>query len=467
MNRRLRFSLVNLPFVIFVFFIFLVSSASSQITNFPLVDNSDLLRRYGFTQQKAGEFEEIALRSDYHELTLHEGNFAKEQEKLAVVVRGYQNLYPYFDSYMLAFLADPLTAKIAAEIKSHTHDKTQVAPNIAYWSRKYLLHTQQTAVFRNQPGSDPWGAAPNGRPLYKKAIPSEMLAKSMFTGKLTGKCEALPSLIAALFVLNGAKLDDVVILRLREHNIGLVRFDGTLYLLNNQTVTSVDEDRKRWIEAQTYYGFSSYSIAFYRELGFGKHEFVVSDEFLKDTGHSLLENFLEQTGTLGNYTRGHAIVPKEITSAEQAQSLLYSSAKAPERAKSLIMARYASQSLYVENPEIYLQASLRAPRTLELAKNLNTREEIFQWMKDHIRYGSIFQDSREKLMTADEVILFRQGSFKDQAVLAWALLKLHGSGPKISLTSHRAFVTLDHEIYEAGNWNKTPSVTEPVLLELN
>jgi hypothetical protein len=88
-----------------------------------------------------------------------------------------------------------------------------------------------------------------------------------------------------------------------------------------------------------------------------------------------------------------------------------------------VLAKYAYQSLYVKHPEYYLSASLNSSVVRNLAASLNSEIEIFEWIRTHIRYGSIFNNGEERLMTADQVLVFQQGSYKDQAVLAFTLLR--------------------------------------------
>jgi hypothetical protein len=423
--------------------------------------------KYGFDVGKPGMTTELQLQEEYKEAGRREGRSVKEDEKLAVVARDVSKIYPFFNSYMLSFLLDRLTEKVAAEVRLGADNQEQIAANIGKWARFNLAHTQQVRTFKGEPGSDPWGAYRGGEPVWKKVIPGEMLAKSMYTGRITGKCEALPSLVAAIFVLNGARLDDVVVLRLQGHNIGLVRFGGTLYLLNNQIVVPIDEHWKTWIENQTYMGLFSYSIAVYRDFGNGEKYFRVNDAFFNAGEGSLLERFLKLAGSPGGRAKNRGAGPQAIGSRSEALALVFGDSPTASAAPdNYTLARYAYQSLYVRNPEVYLKASVGAPRTAELAKELKSKEAIFAWIRAHVSYGSIFEDSGERIMTADEVIVFRQGGLKDQAVLAFSLLRLKGYKPGISITDRDAFVQVGNEIYDARTWDKAASLAGTVILKL-
>jgi hypothetical protein len=221
------------------------------------------------------------------------------------------------------------------------------------------------------------------------------------------------------------------------------------------------------LEAQTYFGFSSYAISIYREFGFGREEFRLPDAFFKVQDASLLEAFLYLTGTSGRLEKSLRVDSNVVADKDRLFPLVFGDSAPAELAKSFILSRYAYQSLYVKDPEIYLKASIRTPRALELARTLKNKDTIFDWIKTHVSYGSIFEDSSDRIMTADEVIVFRKGSLKDQAVLASSLLKLRGYNPQISITGRDAFVTVGNETYDAKTWSQIASVDGDVILKLS
>ncbi|WP_152524003.1 hypothetical protein [Sporomusa ovata] len=360
-----------------------------------------------------------------------------------------------------------MSNKVAEEVRLDADNEQQIAINISRWAKNNLIHTQQVEAFKGQPGDDPWGAYNSGQPVWKKVIPSEMLAKSMYSGKITGKCEALPSFLASIFVLNGAKLDDVILLRLHSHNIGLVRFGGKLYIINNQSVMPVDEKRKSWIKEQTYLGFFSYSVSVYHDFRNGDKEFKIDDAFFNTEDNSLLDTFLNMTGTRDKLVKDENVYPNAVGNRDGAFSLIFNNSDSVGVLKNCVLARYAYQSLYVKNPEMYLKASIKAPKTLELANMLGSKEDIFGWIKNHVSYGSIFEDSSERIMTGDQVIVFKKGSLKDQAVLAFSLLKLKGYNPEMVITEKNAFIRVDNDTYEAKTWDKVESIEGKVFLKMS
>jgi hypothetical protein len=119
-------------------------------------------------------------------------------------------------------------------------------------------------------------------------------------------------------------------------------------------------------------------------------------------------------------------------------------------------------------PEMYLKASLRSSRPKELALTLKNENAIFSWIKSNIRPGSIFIDAPERIMTAEQVIVFKKGGFKDQAVLAFTLLKHNGFKPIIKITRDNAYITFENgKIFQAGDWEPVNSIDGQVEMQLS
>jgi hypothetical protein len=423
-------------------------STGKRPLDWPTVDNSAILQRYW--QGSDGEAE---VASD---LGATDGSSIAEAAKLAVIGRGME-IYPYFYAYMLSFLIEPFVPRIVAEVHVDAADESEVARNIATWAASDLVHTQTLSTFRDQCGNEPWGGIPSGKdckPFLKKANASEMLAQSMYSGKLTGGCEALPSLVASVFALSRAPWDDVVILRLTSHNVGLVRFGGQIYLINNTVVSAVDEATKKALLTNTYYGFGSYSVVIY-----GEGWSFVLDETVFSADHSLLENLLLLTGTRDQGVKDAAagLGTPEGGRIDSDRVFAFNP-----------LAPYAYQSLGVSDPESYLKASAQAPRVRELASELKDDVDVARWIRDNVAYGSIFEESSRRIMTAEDVIVFRRGGWKDQAVLASVLLKRMGYSPEMFVTADNAFVALgDGTVYEAKGWQEVPEVSGTVLLRMS
>jgi len=132
-----------------------------------------------------------------------------------------------------------------------------------------------------------------------------------------------------------------------------------------------------------------------------------------------------------------------------------------------VYTKYAYQSLHVEKPELYLRASLRSPRAIELAERLGSADEIIEWIKKNVGTGSIFEEYQERVMLADQVIVFKTGGLKDQAILAFTLLKLKGYDPVVTVTTDTVYVEFDGRMYDVKDWNVVDSVTGTVELVLH
>ena len=191
---------------------------------------------------------EVALRDAYRSAPSNEDTTVTEADRLAVINRWTREIYPRFGAFMLACVLDPVTTRIARSVAGETPCET--AHNIRDWAAANLLHTQSREAFEGMPGNDPWGALNVFEPAYGKVLPSELIAKSIYTGKMTGKCCSLAAFIAGLFALNGAAPEDIVVFRLKSHVVGMVRFGGSTYLIDNQRVGAIEEDERirYWVE---------------------------------------------------------------------------------------------------------------------------------------------------------------------------------------------------------------------------
>ena len=92
--------------------------------------------------------------------------------------------------------------------------------------------------------------------------------------------------------------------------------------------------------------------------------------------------------------------------------------------------------------------------------------EIIEWINNHIRTGSIFSDSEERIMTADQVLVFQQGGLKDKAVLAYSLLKHKGYEPEIKISKDNAFIEIDSKIYDFRNKKLITAISDEIILNL-
>ena len=98
-------------------------------------------------------------------------------------------------------------------------------------------------------------------------------------------------------------------------------------------------------------------------------------------------------------------------------------------------------------------------------QDIHSIKEIIDWIKKNITTKSIFED--ERIMLADQVIVFKTGGLKDQAVLGFTLLNLKGYNPVITITTESTYVECDGKIYDVRTWDIIDEVTGTVELVLH
>ena len=410
--------------------------------------------------------QEIDLRQAYVDAIPNEGDL-HETEILYTINKWHYELFPgnrrAVTPFTLACLMDPwayqLADSIRHDIEYHSNTQAKIAA-INNWMMRNLLHTQGSGVFSGLPGDDPWGVmSVGGRPTYKKLLPSEMEAMSMYTGYIMGKCYTLANLIVTLMVLLGVDPDNIIVYQIwvgnYQHAIALARFEEELILFDNTTATQVDSDREHWIQQQRCFGFFNHFTA--RGKSFG-----IDEAFFNGEG-TLFELTIEASGVRPTVLNDRIDLLYQFRDREELISNIYMN---EECSDIFALAKYSYQSLYVKKPEMYLKASMRTSRPRELADSLTGPAEIFSWIGSHVSPGSIFEDNPERMMTAEQVIVFRRGGLKDQALLALVLLKHKGYEPILFVTGDRAYLQFEDHLYEAGTWTSADSVEGEIQLQL-
>ncbi len=399
---------------------------------------------------------EIQLIAEFKEAALLEPDIS-EDDILAVINKFHRELSTSPDLHLLppvviAFLLDPVTYDIYEELQINPSDPSDTAVHaLQAYAQDHMVHTQQLPVFAHTPGHDPWGtvliSGYRRAPVYKYVLPSEMRAMSMFSGKITGKCSSLAMLNGSLFRLMGAKGGDVLLVRVEGHTFGLAKYRGTLYEFNNTVILPVSNPlmRSRFTSRRF--------LGVYNEWFSADTNLTISDEVL-DSQDSLVDALW--------HVYWESEPPSELHLSDTIQrhdivSLVFgeSNVSCPQ----VTLAKYAYQSLYVKNPELYLKASLRSPRAVELSTHLESINEIIDWIQTNVATGSIFEDHHERIMLADQVIVFKTGGLKDQAVLAFTLLTLRGYTPVITITADTAYIEVENRIYDVKDWSIVDSVT--------
>ena len=407
---------------------------------------------------EGSEYQEIDLDPIFQKAALNESPLVTKDEKLAVINKWATELYPYFGSFMMASAMDWLTFETGTGILKNSTGTEKTANSIKLWSENRIQHTQHFGFFQSFPGKDPWGALNSLEPVYKKVLPSEMNALSSYTGKVTGKCCSIAALHMGLFAVAGADPDNIIILRYGSHDIGIVNYAGLLYISFNEQVNLIDDTIKEFILSQKYQGFFNYSLSIMQD-------FTLDDSFFA-ADSSLLDSITRLTRTADKIPKAKLLTADVMQDREKLKEKVFGNIQDEEHNKLFTLARYAYQSLYVKEPSLYLEASIRAPVVIELAKKLKAEDDIVSWIKTNIALEPIFDDYAQRIMIADQVVVLKKGGPKDQAVLAYALLQINGMEPVIKITERTAYLETNGKLYDARSWETVQQVEGRVMLEL-
>lgn len=386
-----------------------------------------------------------------------------EKDLLAVVNKWHNELYDGLDYKRLvpvyiACLMDPVPYEVVKELDLEQSKPTQKIRKLSTWINQSLAHTQMSPEFKDYPGREPWGMV-NGYPSYKKMLPSEMKAMSGLTGKITGECTSLAHFNACLFTIAGVGPENLVLLRLSNHTIGLIKFNDKYYMLDNMNVKLITEEMKAKLKRNMFFeGVYNSSFGF-------KSIFFISDSTFFDKNNTITDS-LETVNKLDLVKSRFDISLPEYAGREQLLSEVFGPSQFSKSELAQLI-RYAYLSLNVEHPEVYLKASLRAPLVKDLAKKVSAPDEIFQWIKQNITIGSIFSDEQDRIMLSDQVILFKKGSLKDRALLAYTLLKMKNYNPTLIICQNNSFIELDGRYYDARDFKVLDSIQDNIRIKLS
>ncbi|MTI68557.1 MAG: hypothetical protein FH753_18405 [Firmicutes bacterium] len=391
---------------------------------------------------------------NFKEVIIDESKGIDEKDILTVVNRWHEELYnesqmKFLPSIVLANMMDPVTYEIIENLDIESIEDKGAVEKIINWANESIIHTQTLDIFKDNPGKDPWGVG-NLLPAYKKLLPSEMKAMSIYSGEITGKCSSIARLLSSVFRVSGVKSRNIVLLRMPSHTISLVKIKDIVYLINNQNIMKVN---KKLIKDLSELQF----IGLYNDSVIVNNNIKITKEIFKSK-ETLLDSIIKVNNLNISKTDNHL---KDKFDRKDLSDMIYKSSNVK-----FSLAKYAYQSLYVKRPELYLKASLRSPKAFELSNKLNTDEEIFKWIKENIKSGSIFKDFNERIMIADQVIVLKTGGLKDKAILAYSLLKRNGYNPIIKISRKNAYIKYDEKIYDFKNKKMINSIKEEVKLIL-
>lgn len=391
------------------------------------------------------------------------------KDALAMICRRHGEIFCDYQSrstaLLLAFLIDPLTAEISRSWQKETENENSVEAKVAAmnrWNIDNMAYTQVSRKFSEYPGKDPWGTFPgNHQPVFKKLIPPEMKAMQLHTGKISGKCFTLINLIISAFMETGVNPDNIVVLVKNSdagrHAMALVKYKGEVLLVNLMMVGLLKKQLQK--------DFGDYEIiGVYNLWNAQKTDIRINRDnllkLIKPSEKSLSAVFYEQFNLSYNPAQMDEI---PLMKRDQLYREVIENKHNNELFK---LAQYACQYLGVNYPEIYLTASLQSSLVQELAAQFSSTDEVLDWISKYIRYGSIFADAETRIMTADQVLVFQRGGFKDQAVLAYALLKEINLNPAIEVSADNAFIRLGDKIYDFRRQSYVKSTNVPIFISL-
>ena len=370
-------------------------------------------------------------------------------------------------AYQAAMVMDPVTREVADSLALVLNGLTTAAEiETAFnaWSAAHMTHTQYNPQFAQLPGKDPWGLMDSMTDAtYKKLLPSEMKAMRRLTGKISGKCMTLANFWGAVFCHLGVPVDDQIFLHLQlgpmRHGVALMKIRGHLMMFDNYALHPFV-----WPESQKDRVYPV--IAVYNFRDFGEVSFTLTRESPDldklAAAPALAPAFIEQLNLASDFPEYGSEQPLDYGRLATLRDQVFSATTETVPA----LARYAYQSLYVRYPQAYLAASLQQSGPKQLADSLKSVVNILNWVRGHIAHSSIFPDGQERLMTADQVLVFKTGSPKDRAVLAYTLLTHRGEEVRCVFTADRAFIKLDAGYYDMASGEVLPAITEPVLFDL-
>ncbi|MBN2602358.1 MAG: hypothetical protein JXR87_10225, partial [Candidatus Marinimicrobia bacterium] len=323
-------------------------------------------------------------------------------------------------------------------------------------------HTQTEAMFTEIPWHDPWGLdLPSGQARYKKLLPTEMKAMSGLTGKISGKCMTLAHLLAGIFYWLGSEQDDIMIFVTQNpgyrHANAMLIYEDSLIFTNNQYLALISDYPDGSIPGPI-------SI-----LGIYNHEKAINweytiQDYLSVSTFKGSESAMETFCNYFNVAPQCIFKPYQLDHFRSRRDLvdkIYSNRLNSELA---FLSKYAAQSLYVKHPEYYLKASIQCSGPKDLAVTFSSPDDVFNWVQSNLDSCSIFPESGEHIMTADQVLVFKTGSIKDKAVFAFTILAHLGIKPVLYLGPDDAVIAFNEMIFSFKQCDYIEEIPEDIII---
>ena len=410
---------------------------------------------------------DISLKTEYWRNVAAEPDLNK-QDVLLSITRNYDIME--FDhpgpllAYMLAVLTDPVTTEIADRISEelkYLKTTPERVNSINEYTSTHFTHTQTEAIFADIPWHDPWGLdLKSGSPRYKKLLPSEMKAMSVLTGKISGKCMTLAHLLTGIFYWLGCDQNDLMIFITQNsgyrHANAMLKYEDRLVITNNQYLALAGDYPNGSVPGPIPI------IGIYNHEKSLNWKYTIRDS-LSITAFSGSGSAMESFCQCYNISDQCATNPHSLKNLNDRQEVVGNIYKNSLVSNIAFMSKYAAQSLYVKHPEYYLQASLLCSGPKDLAESFLSTESLYSWMNTNLDSLSIFQESGDHIMTADQVLVFETGSIKDRAVFAFTILRHMSYDPVLYLGLNDAFIVVDSDTLSVKSLQKVENIPEEII----
>lgn len=376
-----------------------------------------------------------------------------DNKVISVINKWHKDLYNNdFELMPFVVVANMLEPSLRNDIqKIGLKDVDESSLNIlSRWARKDFAHTQSLKKFQNMPGKEPWGEI-YFNPVYKKLLYSDMKAMSVYSNKITGECTSLANLFLGVLRILGLEAENILNIRTDGHTFGLFKVEESLYIINNNDILPVNNDIENWLKERTYYGF-------YNDRYYYSGEFTITDNFFKSKDSLLkrIENITLEKPGMYSYIEQLELENRDVLFKETFQS---------NNDFSTLIA-YTYQSLEVPNPSLYIRASTMTPKVIELSRELTTIPMILQWISENTILESIYSEEENRIMTGDQVVVYKKGGPRDRAMLFASILVLQGHNPTINIAKENAYVENSGLIYDMKQCQTVSLPEEEIIISI-
>ena len=324
----------------------------------------------------------------------------EEADVLAAVNRWNTELYGDHPQAALAYTwacqLDPVTAEIADALREVMKGAKTVEERVAAidaWNVAHMSHTQMQPQFSELAGKDPWGLTSEGKPTFRKLLPSEMKAMEALTGKISGKCMSLANLLLCGLTQIGVSPENMAVIHVQmgnwTHAAAMFLWDGELVRTNNHRLGMFYGPgyRAPYPPAPTPI-LALYNQSFFNGGGYDAQVGILYDGTIA-SDRPLMNQLVEILG-------GPKVIPESVepiaapfANPTRFREWIFSG---DDHNLGIVpwLTRYAYQSIYVKHPEYYLTASMREPHARDLATKLIEPMAMLDWMRNKLADGRHF-----------------------------------------------------------------------------